>query len=325
MHQGVLGRVGVRTMEQQLDRAPCGYLVLDRDLRIVEINSTLRNLTGVENPQHIHELLTIASRMYFQTYFTPSIKMHGTVNEMFLTLKSTTGSMPALMNVVERDGFYECAVIQMSVRGEYEKELLLAKRTAEKINSETADAYEKLQTLMNEVENKQQELLALNLELQQLAITDSLTGSKNRRYLEERLTHFLAQAVKGREVAVLVLDIDHFKRVNDTHGHQIGDAVLQELARRLEEVVGSTGIVTRFGGEEFVIIMPDVGAKEGLAKGNAICKYMESANWINVPVTVSIGVAVYMPGDEISSWLSRADSYLYKAKAGGRNCAYGLI
>ncbi|MEK6268629.1 MAG: GGDEF domain-containing protein [Planococcus sp. (in: firmicutes)] len=312
-------------MEQQLDRAPCGYLVLDRDLRIVEINSTLRNLTGVENPQHIHELLTIASRMYFQTYFTPSIKMHGTVNEMFLTLKSTTGSMPALMNVVERDGFYECAVIQMSVRGEYEKELLLAKRTAEKINSETADAYEKLQTLMNEVENKQQELLALNLELQQLAITDSLTGSKNRRYLEERLTHFLAQAVKGREVAVLVLDIDHFKRVNDTHGHQIGDAVLQELARRLEEVVGSTGIVTRFGGEEFVIIMPDVGAKEGLAKGNAICKYMESANWINVPVTVSIGVAVYMPGDEISSWLSRADSYLYKAKAGGRNCAYGLI
>jgi len=325
MHQGVLGRVGVKTMEQQLDRAPCGYLVLDRDLRIVEINSTLQSLTGVENPQHIHELLTIASRMYFQTYFTPSIKMHGTVNEMFLTLKSTTGSMPALMNVVERDGFYECAVIQMSVRGEYEKELLLAKRTAEKINSETADAYEKLQTLMNEVENKQQELLALNLELQQLAITDSLTGSKNRRYLEERLTHFLAQAVKGREVAVLVLDIDHFKRVNDTHGHQIGDAVLQELARRLEEVVGSTGIVTRFGGEEFVIIMPDVGAKEGLAKGNAICKYMESANWINVPVTVSIGVAVYMPGDEISSWLSRADSYLYKAKAGGRNCAYGLI
>ncbi|EGA90815.1 diguanylate cyclase [Planococcus donghaensis MPA1U2] len=325
MHQGVLGGVGVKTMEQQLDRAPCGYLVLDRDLRIVEINSTLQSLTGVENPQHIHELLTIASRMYFQTYFTPAIKMHGTVNEMFLTLKSTTGSMPALMNVVERDGFYECAVIQMSVRGEYEKELLLAKRTAEKINRETADAYDKLQTLMNEVGNKQQELLALNLELQQLAITDSLTGSKNRRYLEERLTHFLVQAEKGREVTVLILDIDHFKRVNDTHGHHIGDAVLKELARRLEEVVGSTGIVTRFGGEEFVIIIPDVGAKEGLAKGNIICKYMESANWINVPVTVSIGVAVHLPGDDTSSWLSRADSYLYKAKADGRNCAYGLI
>ncbi|ANU14368.1 response regulator receiver protein [Planococcus halocryophilus Or1] len=325
MHQEVLGRVGVKTMEQQLDRAPCGYLVLDRDLRIVEINNTLRNLTGVENPHHIHDLLTIASRMYFQTYFTPSIKMHGTVNEMFLTLKSTTGSMPALMNAVDRGGYYECAMIQMSVRGEYEKELLMAKRNAEKINRETADAYDKLQALMNEVENKQQELLALNLELQQLAITDSLTGLKNRRYLEERLTHFLVQAEKGREVAVLVLDIDYFKRVNDTHGHQIGDAVLQELARRLEEVVGSNGIVTRFGGEEFVIIMPDVGAKEGLAKGNAICKYMESVDWINVPVTVSIGVAVYMPGDEISSWLSRADSYLYKAKADGRNCAYGLI
>lgn len=311
-------------MEQQLDRAPCGYLVLDRDLRIVEINSTLCNLTGVENPQHIHELLTIASRMYFQTYFTPSIKMHGAVNELFLTLKSTAGSMPALMNAVERDGLYECAVIQMSVRGEYEKELLLAKRNAEKINRETADAYDKLQTLMNEVENKQQELLALNLELQQLSITDSLTGLKNRRYLEERLTHFLVEAEKGREVVVLILDIDHFKRVNDTHGHQIGDAVLQELAKRLEAVVGSTGIVTRFGGEEFVVVISDVSAKAGLAKANEICKHMESAHWLTIPVTVSIGVAGYMPGDDISSWLTRADSYLYQAKADGRNCAYGL-
>ncbi|ANU22090.1 GGDEF domain-containing protein [Planococcus donghaensis] len=325
MHQGVLGGVGVKTMEQQLDRAPCGYLVLDRDLRIVEINSTLRNLTGVENPQHIHELLTIASRMYFQTYFTPSIKMHGTVNEMFLTLKSSTGSMPALMNAVEYDGFYECALIQMSVRGEYEKELLRAKRNAEEINRETIDAYDQLQNLMHEVEDKQQELLALNLELQQLAITDSLTGSKNRRYLEERLTHFLVQAEKGRKVTILLLDIDHFKRVNDTHGHQTGDEVLQELARRLEEVVGSTGIVTRLGGEEFVIIMPDMGAEEGLATGDAICKHMEVANWQSVSVTVSIGVAVYLPGDDTSSWLSRADSYLYKAKADGRNCAYGLI
>src|SRR5690606_13916771 len=174
----------VETVEQQLDRAPCGYLVLDQDLRIVEMNKTLQNMTGTKNPQHMHDLLTIASRVYFQTYFTPSIKMHGTVNEMFLTLKSDSGPMPVLMNTTEQDGFYECALIQMSVRGEYEKELLLAKRNAEQINQETVEAYEKLQVLMAEVECKQQELMDLNLELQQLATTDQLTGLKNRRYLE---------------------------------------------------------------------------------------------------------------------------------------------
>ena len=310
-------------MEQQLDRAPCGYLVLDQELRIIEMNKTLRNMTGIKDPQHMHDLLTIASRVYFQTYFTPSIKMHGTVNEMFLTLKSETGPMPVLMNTSEQDGFYECALIQMSVRGEYEKELLLAKRNAEKINQETAEAYEKLQTVMSEVEYRQQELMNLNQKLQQLAATDPLTGLRNRRYLEEWLEELLTQAQNGREVAMLIMDIDYFKRVNDTHGHQMGDAVLQELAWRLEAEVGSAGIVARFGGEEFVVVMPDAGLKEGLAMGNALCGHMESADWIHVPITVSVGVASYMPGDKVDSLMERADGFLYKAKANGRNCVFG--
>lgn len=310
-------------MEQQLDRAPCGYLVLDQELRIVEMNKTLRNMTGIKDPQHIHDLLTIASRIYFQTYFTPSIKMHGTVNEMFLSLKSETGPMPVLMNASEQDGFYECVLIQMSVRGEYEKELLLAKHNAEKINRETAEAYEKLQTVMSEVECKQQELMDLNQKLQQLAATDPLTGLKNRRYLVERLEDLLMQAQNGRKVAILVIDIDYFKQVNDTHGHQMGDAVLQELAWRLEAEIGSAGTVARFGGEEFVVVMPDAGLMEGLAIGNALCGRMESADWLHVPITVSIGVASYLLGDRVDSLLARADGFLYKAKANGRNCVFG--
>ena len=310
-------------MEQRLDRAPCGYLVLDQELRIVDMNTTLRNMTGTKNPQHMHDLLTIASRVYFQTYFTPSIKMHGTVNEMFLTLKSDQGPMPVLMNTTEHDGFYECTLIQMSVRGEYEKELLLAKRNAEKINRETAQAYEKLQTLMNEVECKQQELVDLNLKLQQLATTDSLTGLKNRRYLEDKLEELLVQAKDGREIAVLILDIDHFKKVNDTYGHQTGDDVLQELAARLKGKVGSAGIVARLGGEEFVVVMPDANVEKGLAMGTALCAHMQSVKWVHVPVTVSIGVAAYVQGDEVVSLLSRADAFLYKAKAAGRNQALG--
>lgn len=312
-------------MEQQLDRAPCGYLVLDQELRIVEMNRTLQNLTGLKNPQHMHDLLTLASRVYFQTYFTPSIKMHGIVNEMFLTLKSETGSIPVLMNTVEQKGFYECAFIQMSVRGEYEKELLLAKRNAEKVNRETGEAYEKLQVLMGEVESKQLELMDLNLELRQLAVTDQLTGLKNRRYLEQQLSDLLARENNGRNVAILILDIDHFKQVNDTHGHQVGDAVLQELAGHLEAETEArpNDFVARLGGEEFVVVMPGAGVQEGVALGNDLCAHMASANWQHVPITVSIGVAASMPGDKVETLLARADDFLYKAKAGGRNCTVG--
>lgn len=310
-------------MEQQLDRAPCGYLILDHELRIVEMNKTLRLMISAQQPKHMHDLLTVASRVYFQTYFTPSIKMHGNVNEMFLTLKSETGPMPVLMNTIEQDGYYECALIQMSVRGEYEKELLLAKRNAEKVNRETVEAYEKLKAVMDEVECKQQELMDLNSKLQQLATTDPLTGLKNRRYLTEQLEELFLQVDNGREVALLIVDIDHFKQVNDIHGHQMGDAVLQELAWRLEAETGSADIVARLGGEEFVVVMPDAGLKKGLAMGNALCKHMETADWVHVPVTVSIGAAVYVAGEGMDSLLSRADEFLYKAKAKGRNCVIG--
>lgn len=310
-------------MEQQLDRAPCGYLVLDQELQIVEMNKTLKAMTGTASPKHMHDLLTMASRVYFQTYFTPSIKMHGTVIEMFLNLKSEAGHLPVLMNTTELNGFYECALMQMSVRDEYEKSLLQAKRDAEKINRETAEAYGKLQTLMEKVEFKQQELIDLNLKLQQLAITDQLTALKNRRYLEGKLKELLEQAKNGGQFALLILDIDHFKKVNDTYGHQTGDAVLQELAWRLEEEIGDSGIVVRLGGEEFVVVMPDTGIKEGLAIGNALCTQLASAVWQHVPITVSIGVAAYEPGDKVESLLSRADAFLYKAKANGRNCVVG--
>lgn len=310
-------------MEQQLDRAPCGYLVLDQELRIVEMNKTLKGMTGAKSPQHMHDLLTMASRVYFQTYFTPSIKMHGTVIEMFLNLKSEAGRLPVLMNTTEQDGFYECALMQMSVRDEYEQSLLLAKRDAERINRETAEAYGKLQTLMEKVEFKQQELMDLNLKLQHLAITDQLTALKNRRYLEDKLTELLEQAKNGREFALLILDIDHFKKVNDTYGHQVGDAVLKELAWRLEAEIGNDGIVVRLGGEEFVVVLPDTGAKDGLAIGNTLCTGLASSAWEHVPVTVSIGVAAYQPGDKVESLLSRADAFLYKAKANGRNCVVG--
>ncbi|WP_251047479.1 GGDEF domain-containing protein [Planococcus sp. ISL-110] len=122
---------------------------------------------------------------------------------------------------------------------------------------------------------------------------------------------------------VLILDINHFKQVNDTYGHQTGDAVLQELAVRLEAEVGSDDIVVRLGGEEFVVVMPDAAVEDALAMGNALCTRIALAAWQHVPVTVSIGVAAYVPGDKVGNLQSRADGFLYKAKANGRNRVSG--
>ncbi|MBZ5199946.1 diguanylate cyclase [Planomicrobium chinense] len=308
-------------MDVQLNLAPFCYLVIDENYKIIEMNLAMRELVGAEHhvPGNIHNLLTVASRVYFQTYFMPSITLHGRVDEMFLTVKSAAGPVPVLMNTVKRNGFYECALIPMTIRGEYEKELLLAKRNAEKINQETAEAYSKLQNLLAEVEQKQLELEELNANLLQMTTTDPLTGLKNRRYLEEMMSEMAGQAEAGRPLSLLVIDIDFFKRINDTCGHQTGDAVLQELAWKLLNEANGLGTAARMGGEEFVIVLPGVGKRKAQEFAEKLRGKIEHGEWLHVAITVSIGVAAYEPGDNADLLFARADQALYASKNAGRN------
>lgn len=308
-------------MEEQLNLAPFCYLVIDESYGIVEMNGAMRELFGTKRrvPMHVHEMLTVASRVYFQTYFMPSITLHGRVDEMFLTVKGADGPVPVLMNTIKRNGLYECAMIPMTIRGEYEKELLLAKRNAEKINREAAEAYAKLQNLLAEVEQKQRELEELNANLQQMTTTDPLTGLKNRRYLEEALSELAGLAEAGQPLALLVIDIDFFKRINDTYGHQTGDAVLQELSWKLLNEASGQGVAARMGGEEFVILLPGTDKAKAQGFAEKLRGNIEHGEWVHVPVTVSIGVAVFEPGDNADSLFTRADEALYASKHAGRN------
>ncbi|PSL36375.1 sigma-B regulation protein RsbU (phosphoserine phosphatase) [Planomicrobium soli] len=308
-------------MDEQLNLAPCGYLVIDSSNYIIEMNETLKQLIGVDEPLiHMHEMLTVASRVYFQTYFTPSIKMHGKVEEMFLTLKSVNGRIPVLMNTAERNGRYECVLLPMTIRQEYENELLMAKRQAEKIHQESAEAYKKLQDLMKEVEGKKQELEELNAQLQGMTETDSLTGLKNRRYLDEQLLQLTGESSEtGEPLTLLVVDIDHFKQVNDTYGHPVGDSVLQELAGKLQNETRDQDIVARMGGEEFVIVLPATDSDGALKMAERIRENIEHGEWKHVNITVSIGVAVYESGDNPAGLFSKADEALYRSKSSGRN------
>lgn len=163
-------------------------------------------------------------------------------------------------------------------------------------------------------------------ELRRMATTDPLTGLWNRRHLLERLEAETGRSRRnGRPLCLAILDVDHFKRVNDLHGHPAGDEVLRVLAVLLKDAVRLSDVVGRMGGEEFAILMPETDR----AQARLVCERLRQAvaeRPIRLPsgedlsVTLSTGIAL-MAGREASDRLiSRADSALYDAKAGGRNC-----
>lgn len=299
-----------------MDFAPVGYLVMDKELKIIEMNRMMAEMAHVNSaPTHMHDLLTIASRVYFQTYFIPAIITHGAVSEMFLRLKGTDGPIPVLMNTKKRNGFFECAFMQVHIRNEYENELLNAKREAEQISQATAEANKQLQLLLDEVGCKQEELNVMNERLKELAITDVLTGLKNRRYLEEFLPEFMEEG----NLALLMIDIDYFKRINDTFGHHAGDMVLSELAEILAETIGTAGFAARLGGEEFVAVLPETGLAEAERFAERVRQTVEGHAWSYQPITVSIGVASNSGCSTFSDLLNEADIALYNSKNEGRN------
>jgi two-component system cell cycle response regulator len=159
------------------------------------------------------------------------------------------------------------------------------------------------------------------------AITDALTGLHNRRYMESHLGTLLDQAVaRSRPISILILDIDFFKAINDSYGHSAGDDVLKEFSRRLKKAVRGIDLACRYGGEEFVVVMPDTDVAmatmvaERLRKRIAAEPFPINQNTGTVPVTISIGIAAMRSSeDSPADIIKRADKALYRAKREGRN------
>jgi diguanylate cyclase (GGDEF)-like protein/PAS domain S-box-containing protein len=158
-------------------------------------------------------------------------------------------------------------------------------------------------------------------ELRRLAVYDPVTGVWNRRHGEELLVADLQQARDSRQrLTVLMLDIDHFKSINDTHGHQAGDQVLAEICRRVLDTVNTTDVVARWGGEEFVVMLRNCGRDDALSVAEKIrARIADSPFGAVGSVTVSIGASELTDTDDLTSWLARADEALYRAKRSGRN------
>src|SRR5262245_42622506 len=160
----------------------------------------------------------------------------------------------------------------------------------------------------------------------EMAITDALTGLFNRRYMETHVGTLVDQAAnRGKPLTVLVLDIDYFKSINDTHGHDAGDDVLREFAIRIKKSIRGIDLACRYGGEEFVVVMPETDMAVATLVAERLRRRIASEPFPiqqgagKVEVTISIGIAGLGSGDTAAAVLKRADQALYRAKRDGRN------
>lgn len=167
-------------------------------------------------------------------------------------------------------------------------------------------------------------LSARSESLEHAALTDSLTGLQNRRYFDDALREYLQQFNRiGRPVGLMIIDIDHFKRVNDTYGHDAGDVVLQEVAHCVRNYTRYHDVVARLGGEEFAILAPNLDGAMLIKLADRIRKAIGNLSIdvgaAQMKVTVSVGLAVWDHDESDKDFYRRADKMLYAAKNTGRN------
>jgi len=191
------------------------------------------------------------------------------------------------------------------------------------VNERTNELVRYKEKLEEMVAEKTKELTVALIQLEAAASTDPLTHLSNRRNFEILLKNELLKAKRYfLPLTLLFLDIDHFKRINDDFGHNIGDDVLEDIASIIKASIRDTDIAARWGGEEFIALLTVTNLEAGLICAEKIRKAVESYTFSNInrQITVSIGVAEFNTHESITSWINRADGCLYQAKNEGRNC-----
>jgi diguanylate cyclase len=184
-----------------------------------------------------------------------------------------------------------------------------------------------LERRLKQADEQVKELQSKLKEVEQHATVDPLTNLYNRRAFEEKLPQHMAQTSKtGTDLALLIIDIDHFKRVNDTYGHLTGDDLLRIIAKTLKDFVKGKDIVCRYGGEEFVVLLPDTPLEGAVTVAENIRKHFAQMSWKQKStgvsmgkVTLSAGVSLYRPGETMEAFVQRGDVALYRSKKSGRN------
>lgn len=193
--------------------------------------------------------------------------------------------------------------------------------TIEELKALYTKQEKRLNTIIKQSDKQTKQLLDLNDKLLDAANTDPMTGAYNRRYFFETAKKIISTSTKeGTTFYIAMLDIDKFKNINDTYGHDIGDVIIKDLTIQMNKTLRDSDTFARFGGEEFMAILTDTDEKTALE----ICENMRVTIEASVPVdnivyTVSTGVSMFKCGEIIDDTIKRADEGLYVAKESGRN------
>jgi len=280
------------------------------------------------------EFTSEINRELYDTYITslPSGKLVGVQGETEQIVRKLLG---------EIKGMYDGAQSFSSTLKSSQEELLnnpdissvsrlvsnLIEET-DKVKQANSAMEKTLTTMKDEVDCLKSDMEALSV----AALTDQLTGISNRRAFNEAIEQSLEDFnAEGTIFSLLVIDIDHFKKFNDTHGHTVGDMVLTFVAKMLKKGVKGTDMVARYGGEEFVVILPKTDYDGAITVAQLLCdKVSQTVLTMNEKqkkslgnVTISVGVALITSGDDAISVVERADLGLYAAKESGRNRVVG--
>lgn len=188
------------------------------------------------------------------------------------------------------------------------------------LNSTTIATYLLFLVYSDNYRSEHEKVLEYSKKLEIMAVTDGLTELYNHSYIFLRLEEEIAKAKRyQRKLSIIMLDIDFFKKLNDTYGHQFGDHVLSRISKCLKDNLRTTDIIGRYGGEEFLIIAPETGSPEAFVAANKLRKLIENIIFFHhVQVTISMGIAEWK-NDTSQQLIEKADKCLYMAKKHGRN------
>ena len=250
-----------------------------------------------------------------------NLQLHGELEKVLVNLRTAENDTHNFGNTLQGySGSLEAETDQSSI-----------KHLIDGLINEAQSMEKKSRILENQLKDSSDEIDKLKRNLETVraeTLTDALTGIGNRKQFDHALTELGWNAQRTlKPLSIIMGDVDHFKNFNDTWGHQLGDHVLKLVAYHLKTQIGDNGIPTRYGGEEFAVVLPETGLDQAIDIANRIResvskKAMKSkATGVTLGrITMSFGVAAFSPGEDLDKLIARADSALYSAKNSGRNC-----
>ena len=304
--------------------------VRNADGKLVNFVAVQEDITEQRRQQSELRLLATVFDTGQATLITDAEMRIEKVNQAFTDITGYTGDevigqTPKLFKSGRHDAaFYRRLWASLHERGHWQGEIWNRNRHGEiypvwqsitAVQDDQGDVRHYVAVFHNISERKR-----IEQELERQASRDHLTGAYNRRAFDAALRQAMLQAEQaGQPLALLLLDIDHFKAVNDRHGHDLGDRVLQSMARRLGNSLRSSDLLARWGGEEFAILLPGTPLSGAQVFAERLRSRVAERPLQGLSITVSIGISGFRPGEGSDALLGRADSALYRAKRGGRD------